>query len=145
MRLAIPTHFLTRGYKLYLLFSQLRIVNVLRIKSCILCETLQLNKYRHSRSAITFKSHSLGPFDHACPLRRSSQLSIDIPLLLNHQCFFDFLVCIFHPGDQLILRLRIYCLVLPNCQDYGICFDQGRITHFQSIISLTIHTAVQGF
>ena len=64
---------------------------------------------------ITFKSHSFQPLDHACPLCRSSQLSIGIPLPLNRYRLFDFLVCIFQPGDQLILWLKIYCLVLANC------------------------------
>jgi hypothetical protein len=66
---------------------------------------------------ITLKLHSLGPLDHIFPLCRASELFINIPLFLSRYRLFDFLVCIFRPGDQLILWLRIRRLVLPNCQD----------------------------
>jgi hypothetical protein len=71
---------------------------------------------------LALKSHSLGHLDHTCPLCRSSQIFINIPLPLSCYLLFDFLVCIFRPGDQLILRLRIRYLVLPRChgQDYRI-------------------------
>ena len=79
-----------------------------------------VNKYRPL--TITLKSHSLGPLDHTCPFCRSSQIFINILLLLSRHCPFDFLVYIFYTGDELILRFRIHCLVLPKCQDYRIFF-----------------------
>ena len=66
---------------------------------------------------IPLKLHSLGPLNHTCPFCRSSQIFINIPLLPSRYHLFDFLVCIFHPCDQVILWSRIRCLVLPNCQD----------------------------
>jgi hypothetical protein len=71
-----------------------------------------VNKYRPPM--ITRKLRSLGPLDHACPLCRSSQIFINIPLVLSRYRLFNFLVCIFHPRNQLILRSRIRCLVLPK-------------------------------
>jgi len=92
---------------------QLRAIDLLCIKSVYF-------ELKCRRPTMTLKLYSLGALDHACPFCRSSQIFINIPLLLSRYCLFDFLVCIFHPCDQLILWLRIHCLVLPKCQDYRI-------------------------
>ena len=63
--------------------------------------------------------YGLEPVDHVFPLCRSSQIFINSPLLLSHYRLFNFLVCIFRPGDQLILQLRVRCLVLPKCRGQG--------------------------
>lgn len=92
---------------------RLRVVDLLCVKFVYF-----VIKYR--LPTIMLKLHSLGLLDHACPLCRSSQLFIHIPLPLDRYHLFNFLVCIFHPRDQLILRLRIRRLDLPNCQAYRI-------------------------
>jgi hypothetical protein len=85
----------------------------------LLCLNLVYFVIKYRPSTITLKLLSLGSLDCACPLCRSSQLVIDIPLFLSRYRFFNFIVCIFHPRDnQRILWLTIHCLVLPKCQGY---------------------------
>jgi hypothetical protein len=87
---------------------RLRAVDLLRINSVYFV-------IKYHPPMITLKL-----LDYTCPLCRSSQIFINIPLLLSRYRLFDFFVCAFHLRDQPILWLRIRCLVLPECQNYRI-------------------------
>ena len=103
----------------------LRVVDVLAF-----CDS-NINKYH--QPTIMFKSHTLGLLDYPCPLCRSSQLFINLHLLLNCQLLFNYPICIFHPDNQLIMWIRTCCLVLPKCQDYTffLCSKQDHVmTYF---------------